>query len=164
MSKTDLVAQVITGARENSIGAILFHQAVGQTLGVNITDVKCLDLLMLKGSASPSRLATVTGLSTGATTAMIDRLEKAGLVERHRNPGDRRGTLVVLTSDALKKLPRVFASMARAMDALVSSYSVKELERLSSFFSRAVLLWEEERRKLQGENRRSKARPGRRAG
>lgn len=158
MNKKDLVTQVIVGARENNIGAILFHHAVGQILGVNVTDMKCLDLMMLKGSASPSQLAALTGLSTGATTAMIDRLERARLVERHRHPKDRRGMIVVLTNDARKTLPHLFASMAGAMDALVSSYSRKELELLINFFKRTGFLWTEERQKLQRKYRGSKTR------
>ena len=57
MHKQDLVMRVIRGAREYSIGTVLFHQAVGQLLGVNVADMKCLDLITLKGSASPSELA-----------------------------------------------------------------------------------------------------------
>jgi hypothetical protein len=78
--KRDLVRKVVLGERENNIGAVLFHQAVGQILGVNLTDMKCLDIITLQGSASPTQLAALTGLSTGATTAMIHRLEKRALI------------------------------------------------------------------------------------
>ena len=151
MDKRDLVMRVIHGAREYSIGTVLFHQAVGQLLGVNVTDMKCLDLIMLKGSASPSELAEYTGLSTGATTAMIDRLEKAKLVERHPHPKDRRGTTVVLSAEAMRRLPVLFESLANAMRDLVSGYSKRELEVLADFFSKVDLLWKAERKKLQGQ-------------
>ena len=103
IAKENLVKQVIVGARENSIGVVLFHQVVGRILGVNVTDMKCLDIIALKGSANPSQLAKLTGLSTGSTTAMMDRLEKKGLIERRPNPEDRRGAIVVLTNGAAKK-------------------------------------------------------------
>lgn len=64
---------------------------------------------MLRGSASPSHLADLTGLSTGSTTAMIDRLEQKGLVERHPTPEDRRGTTIVLTKEAMRKLPTLLS-------------------------------------------------------
>jgi DNA-binding MarR family transcriptional regulator len=150
MRKQDLALRVIRGAREYSIGAVLFHQAVGQLLGVNVTDMKCLDIMTLKGSASPTDLAEHTGLSTGATTAMIDRLENAGLVVRRPHPTDRRGTIVVLSKEAMRKLPAMFASLAEAMDALVSTYSEKELKVLADFFAKVGVLWKEEREKLQG--------------
>src|SRR6516164_7453670 len=115
MSKSDLVAQVLRGGREFSIGTVLFHQAVGQILGINVTDMKCLDIITLNGSASPTELAEHTGLSTGATTAMIDRLENARLVVRCPHPTDRRGTIVVLSKEGIRKLPAMFASLAKAM-------------------------------------------------
>ena len=54
IAKENLVKQVILGARENSIGVVLFHQVVGRILGINVTDMKCLDIIALKGSANPS--------------------------------------------------------------------------------------------------------------
>ena len=149
MRTQDLALQVVRGAREYSIGAVLFHQAVGQLLDLNVTDMKCLDIMTLKGPASPSELAQHTGLSTGATTAMIDRLENAGLVVRRPHPTDRRGTIVVLSRKAMRKLPAMFASLAKAMDALVSTYSEKELKVLADFFAKVGVLWKEEREKLQ---------------
>src|SRR5215471_19220241 len=148
-SNNPLVAEVIRGAREFSIGTVLFHRAVGQILGVNVTDMKCLDMMTLQGSATPSQLAVHTGLSSGATTAMIDRLERAGLVERQPHPKDRRGTILVLTEEAMRKLPSLFSSLGTAMETLVSSYPQKELAVLDDFFTKARVLWQEERAKLQ---------------
>jgi DNA-binding MarR family transcriptional regulator len=148
-SRKQLVTQVIRGAREFSIGTVLFHRAVGQILGVNVTDMKCLDMMTLQGSATPSQLAAHTGLSSGATTAMIDRLERAGLVERQPHPKDRRGTILVLTEEAMRKLPSLFSSLGTAMETLVSSYPQKELAVLNDFFTKARVLWQEERAKLQ---------------
>jgi DNA-binding MarR family transcriptional regulator len=128
LSKRDLATRVIHGAREYSIGTVLFHQAVGQLLGVNVTDMKCLDIMTLKGSASPSELAEHTGLSTGATTAMLDRLENAKLIERRPHPTDRRATLVVLSQEAMRKLPAMFESLAKAMETLVLGYSEKRTQ------------------------------------
>lgn len=149
LSKRDLAIEVIRGAREYSIGTVLFHQAVGQLLGVNVTDMKCLDIMTLKGSASPSELAEHTGLSTGATTAMLDRLENAKLIERRPHPTDRRATLVVLSQEAMRKLPAMFESLAKSMETLVLGYSEKELKVLVDFFAKVDLLWKEEREKLQ---------------
>jgi DNA-binding MarR family transcriptional regulator len=160
MGKRDLAIQVVRGGREYSIGAVLFHQAVGQLLGVNVTDMKCLDIMTLRGSASPSELADYTGLSSGATTAMLDRLEKARLIVRRPHPTDRRGTIVVLSKEATRKLPAIFAPLAKAIEALVSSYTEKELAILADFLSKACVLWQDQRQKLQGRHagRRQKGR------
>ena len=147
--KRKLVTQVIRDAREYSIGMVSFHQAVGRILGLNVTDMKCLDVMTMKGSATPSQLAEQTGLSSGATTAMIDRLEKAGLVERHPHPNDRRGTVLLLTKQAMQKLPLLFESLGNAMLVLISGYSQRELAVLADFFARASVLWQDEREKLQ---------------
>jgi DNA-binding MarR family transcriptional regulator len=149
IGKEKRVQQVILGARGYSIGAVLFHQAVGQVLGVNVTDVKCLDIMTLKGAASPSQLADLTGLTSGSTTAMIDRLEGNGLVERRPHPTDRRSTVIVLTKVAARRLPPLFESLATAMHTLVSSYSANELDVLADFFTRVTELWERERVHLQ---------------
>jgi DNA-binding MarR family transcriptional regulator len=148
--KRELVSQVIRDAREYSIGMVSFHQAVGRILGLNVTDMKCLDLMTMKGSATPSQLAQQTGLSSGATTAMIDRLEKAGLVERHPHPKDRRGTVLLLTKQAMHRLPLLFESLGNAMLVLTSGYSQKELAVLADFFARASVMWQKEREKLLG--------------
>ena len=147
--KRELVTQVIRDAREYSIGMVSFHQAVGRILGLNVTDMKCLDVMTMKGSATPSQLAEQTGLSSGATTAMIDRLEKAGLVERHPHPNDRRGTVLLLTKQAMQKLPLLFESLGNAMLVLISGYSQRELAVLADFFARASVLWQKDREKLQ---------------
>ena len=140
--------EVVRSAREYSDGAILFHQAAGDLLGVNATDMRCLDVIMLEGSANPTRLAGRTGLTTGATTAMLDRLEKGGLIERHPDPEDRRGTVVVLSKGGARMLQGLFRSMADAVEALAAGYSEKQLEVLADFFAKASVLWKDEREKL----------------
>jgi DNA-binding MarR family transcriptional regulator len=106
--------------------------------------------------ATPSELARYTGLTSGATTAMLDRLEKARLIERRPNPQDRRGTLIVLTNERTKELDGMFSSGREAIERLTSSYSENELELISSYFRRLVTLWEEERGKLQQRNKAKK--------
>jgi DNA-binding MarR family transcriptional regulator len=149
MRKRNLVRQVVLGERENNIEAVLFHQAVGQILGVNVTDMKCLDIISLRGSASPSQLAMLTGLTTGSTTAMIDRLEKRKLIARRPNPQDRRGTIVGLTKRATRTLPVLFGSLAGAMERLASSYTEAELEVLADFFRKVALVWKRERDRVR---------------
>ena len=148
MTKQALIEQVVQGGREFSVGTVLFHQAVARALDVNVSDMKCLDVISMRRGTTPSELAAHTGLTTGATTAMIDRLEHAGLIERRRNPADRRSTIIALSRHAKEVLPRHFASLAQAMTRLVSCYRPSELAVLADFFARAESLWREERQKL----------------
>ena len=147
-TKEDLKQQVIRGAREYGFGSVLFRHVVGERLGVNATDMECLGVLLFKGLTTPSELAQYTGLSSGATTAMLDRLEKSELIARRPNPKDRRSTHIVLVTETVAKLAPWFASLREAQDQILSRYSEPELELLADFFTRSVTMWEEERKKL----------------
>src|SRR4051812_22284886 len=109
LGKKELEQQVIMGAREYGISTVLFRNAVGNKLGVNVTDMECLALLFFKGIATPTELAKYTGLSSGATTAMLDRLEKARLIKRRPNPNDRRGILIAVEKSSVKTVGPMFA-------------------------------------------------------
>jgi len=147
--KTDLKKRALIAVREYGVHLTLFRNAMDEWLGLNATDMECLRLLFLKDIATPSELARHTGLTSGATTAMLDRLEKAGLIERRPNPNDRRGTLIAPTKSGAEKAASWFASARKAQDELISSYSEKELEIISDVFERFTKLWEQEREKVQ---------------
>jgi DNA-binding MarR family transcriptional regulator len=149
ISKNELVKQVNWSAGEYAISTVLFRHAAGGFLGINVTDMACLTLIFSKGLAAPSDLARYTGLTSGATTAMLDRLEKAHLIERRRNPQDRRGTLIVLTNERTKEIGDMFASGREEIDKLAMSCTESELELIADYFSKLVVIWTEEREKLQ---------------
>jgi DNA-binding MarR family transcriptional regulator len=146
--KEQLKQQVIAGAREYGIGSVLFRHLIGEKLGVNVTDMECLGLIFFRGLATPSELGRYAGLSSGATTAMLDRLEKNGLIERRANPNDRRSTHIVIVGSLAQRIGPMFASLRAAQDAIVSRYTEAELEVLADFFQRSIVMWEEEREKL----------------
>ena len=80
-TKTDLKKRAQIAVMEYGIHLTLFRNAMSEWAGLNVTDMECLRLLFLKGTATPSELARHTGLTSGAATAMLDRLEKAGLIK-----------------------------------------------------------------------------------
>ena len=149
MTKTDLKKRALKAVAEYGIHLTLFRNAVSEWAGLNVTDMECLRLLFLKGTASPSELAKHTGLTSGATTAMLDRLEHAGLIERRPNPNDRRGTLIAAAESSAEKAASWFASARNAQDKLISSYSAEELEIISDVFEKFTSLWQEESKKLK---------------
>ena len=150
LNKAAWKKRVILGARQDGIQAVLFRHVVGGRLGLNVTDMECMGLLFHRGLASPSELAAVTGLTSGATTAMLDRLEKSGMIERRPNPQDRRGTLIVLLKSGARRVSPWFKSVRKAQDQLVSSYSEKELQLLAGFFEKSAAMWQEQRRHVRG--------------
>jgi DNA-binding MarR family transcriptional regulator len=148
-TKIDLKKRALMAVRDYGIHLTLFRNAMSEWAGLNITDMECLRLLNLKGIATPSELARHTGLTSGATTAMLDRLEKAGLIERRPNPDDRRGTLIVPEKSSADKVALWFESARKAQDELISSYSESELEIISDVFERFTKLWDQEREKIR---------------
>lgn len=137
--------------RDYGVNLTQFRNAMSEWAGLNGTDMECLRLLFQKGIATPSELARHTGLTSGATTAMLDRLEKAGLIGRRPNPNDRRGTLIAPEKSSGKKMASWFESARNAQNELVSSYSESELKIIADVFERFAKLWDQERRKIQKE-------------
>jgi DNA-binding MarR family transcriptional regulator len=148
-TKTDLKKRALMAVRDYGIHLTLFRNAISEWAGLNVTDMECLRLLFIKGIATPTELARHTGLTSGATTAMLDRLEKAGLIERRPNPNDRRGTLIAPAPSSAEKAASWFESARNAQDELISSYSESELEIISDVFERFTKLWDNEREKIR---------------
>ena len=150
-TKADLKKRALMAVRDYGVNLTLFRNAMNEWAGLNATDMECLRLLFLKGFATPSELARQTGLTSGATTAMLDRLEKAGLIERRPNPDDRRGTLITPTKSSAEKVASWFESARKAQDELISSYSERELEIIADVFERFAELWNQERENIQSD-------------
>ncbi|RJP51290.1 MAG: MarR family transcriptional regulator [Anaerolineaceae bacterium] len=150
-TKTDLKKRALMAVRDYGVHLTLFRNAMSEWAGLNVTDMECMRLLFLKGTATPTELARHTGLTSGATTAMLDRLEKAGLIERRPNPNDRRGSLIAPETSSAEKMASWFESARRAQDELISSYSEEELEIISDVFERFTKLWDQEREKLRSD-------------
>jgi len=148
-NKTDLKKRAMMAVRDYGVNLTQFRNAMSEWAGLNATDMDCLRLLFLKDIATPSELSRHTGLTSGATTAMLDRLERAELIERRPNPNDRRGILIAPKKSSSEKVASWFESARDAQDKLISNYSVSELEIISDVFERFAKLWDDEREKLK---------------
>src|SRR5438445_4519859 len=90
-NKRELADEIVGQlARRHSTAVVLFHHAVAERLGLGPTDHKCLDLLRERGAITGSELASITGLTTGAITGVVARLEQAGYIRRESDPHDGR--------------------------------------------------------------------------
>jgi len=143
-AKRALIADLNRAAREASGLGNLFANAVAARLGVNPTDVECLGVIAASESATAGALARATGLTTGAITGVIDRLEKAGLARRERDPGDRRKVYVRMTAAGGARAAALYGSLGRAVDRLAGRHSAAEIVLLTGYFdaSRAIMLQE----------------------
>ena len=149
-NRAELLATLNDEFRQLSTATILFHQAIADRLGMNVTDHKCAEILLRNGPITAGELAQHTGLTTGAITGVIDRLEKAGFARRTKDPKDRRRVII---EPILKQIERaigpLFESMAQSATELCASYSTEELTVIRDFTVRSRQMAIEETRKLR---------------
>jgi DNA-binding MarR family transcriptional regulator len=108
------------------------------------TDRAGLDFLYSRGGAcSAGELSKATGLTSGSTTALIDRLEKAGYVARERDPNDRRKQIVHVPARVFARCEAVYSPIRAEMFKLWSSYSVEDLKFLEEFLTRSTQVYAE---------------------
>lgn len=135
-SLKDLHRRVLMASRENNISSVLFRNAVRSKLGLNITDSECLSFLSIHGVLTPKEISRYTGLTTGSTTTMLDRLEKAQFITRKPNPNDRRGTLIEINSKWTETVAPLVSGIQKEQAELIESYSEGELEVIEDFLTR----------------------------
>jgi DNA-binding MarR family transcriptional regulator len=152
MKREELIQAIIEKRRETSTKTIMFHQAVADTLGLHITDHKCLDLIRQYGAMPAGRLAKLTGLTTAAVTGIIDRLEEAGYVRRTSDPKDRRRTVVEPTGNKKleRKIEAIFTPLHEKMRKHLSSYSDSELAFLLDVLTKSLDDLQQELMTLRG--------------
>jgi DNA-binding MarR family transcriptional regulator len=151
MNREETIQTIIDRFREMSTETIMFHQAVADELGLYITDHKCIDLIHRFGAMPAGRLGEMTGLTTGAITGMIDRLEKAGYVRRANDPKDRRKTIVepIRNKKLERKIEMIFTPLHERIHKFLSSYSSSELTFLLDTMTELIEQTREESRRLR---------------
>jgi DNA-binding MarR family transcriptional regulator len=123
--------------RRLSCETIMFHQSVADRLGLNVTDHKCVDFLILYGPSTAGDLAERSSLTTGAITAVLDRLEKAGFVRREADPTDRRRVIVHPVFERLAEIGMLFEDLAARVQELATRYTKSELDVIADFMNRS---------------------------
>ncbi|MFC4873905.1 MarR family winged helix-turn-helix transcriptional regulator [Negadavirga shengliensis] len=125
----DLVKSIKDLTRET----LLFQSLAALSIGLNATDGECLDFLMERKSTTAGELAKLTGLTTGAITSVIDRLERSGFVKREKDPLDRRKVIVTYLPGKEKKAAQIYGALAHDVILKLSHYNNEELESLREF-------------------------------
>jgi len=112
----------------------LLGAASAERIGINVTDLNCLNILALTGSMTAGELARETGLTTASITGVLDRLEEAGFVRRERDPGDRRRVIVRLdAARGLRDVAPVFAPVVEAWRTAAEAYTDEQLTLILDF-------------------------------
>ena len=132
-TREDVLAEVAEELRLSGVTNDIADQVVADHLGLNRTDTRCLDIIERLDGVSAGRLATEAGLSTGAVTTVLDRLERAGYARRVQDPGDRRRVLVELTPAARRELQELYAPLVDATIRQLEGYTTDEVSLVRDF-------------------------------
>ncbi len=141
-SRAEVFRQMGMALREYLGAADMYEEAVADRMGLSRTDMRCVDLLERRGTMTAGALAVASGLTTGAVTFLIDRLEARGMVRRRRDPGDRRRVLVEMIESAAKEGFAIHQPMVTDMRALVQRYKMEELGIIFDFLTEARQVYE----------------------
>lgn len=128
------IDKMVDALRASQTASDMMDEAFCDFLGINRTDGRCLDVIDRFGELTAGKLAKEVGLTTGAVTAMIDRLETAGLVQRKRDADDRRKVLIEMTPGAKQVTMEIYGQMAHAVGPYIQQLSDSDLLTLISFF------------------------------
>jgi DNA-binding MarR family transcriptional regulator len=113
--------------------ALVFHEAAAERLGINATDLKCLELAVGEDEITPTRLAELTGLTSGAITGVLDRLERRGIVRREADPDDRRKVVVRVDPDRAAEIAALYVPFLAATTELLAGWSPAQRSALTDY-------------------------------
>lgn len=119
----------------HSTAAVLFHQAIAERLGLGPTDMQCLHLLRERGPMTGGKLATITGLTSGAITGVVARLETSGYLRRTPDKHDQRKQNLMTVMEKGPEIAAVFAPIRKDMAALLASFDSRQLGAVAEFLS-----------------------------
>jgi DNA-binding MarR family transcriptional regulator len=135
--RRDLIEAIGLEVRRSQNRTDEYDEAVAHAVGINRTDMRCLDILAQEGGATAGRLAELMGLTSGAITTVIDRLETAGFARRERDESDRRRVRVAPTDKAHAELMPFYAPLQKMSEELFARYTEEQLELLLGFLVEA---------------------------
>jgi len=133
------LAEEIVGrlARQHSTAVVLFHHAVAERLGLGPTDHKCLDLLRERGPMAGSDLGAITGLTSGAITGVVARLERAGYLRREPDPHDGRKQILQLAQKPAH-IQDVIDPLRKDVAAVLENFDTHQLTAIAEFLARTT--------------------------
>jgi DNA-binding MarR family transcriptional regulator len=136
--RAELLDAVLGATRQLTNQGIQFSQSVANRFGLAVTDATALEQLAALGSTTAGQIAELTGLTTGAATRMIDRLEQSGFVRRTTDPADRRRVIVEPIAARVGDVEAQFAAVRAATRTAIEQFSDTELELIQTFLTRSL--------------------------
>jgi DNA-binding MarR family transcriptional regulator len=159
-SKKDLIARITLEVRMDQNRTYEFDDAAIELLGINRTDLRCMDILGMRAPLTAGQLAEGTGLTTGAVTAVIDRMERAGWVRRLRDSADWRRVLVEPTEKAFRESATIWGPVGEDFKRLMARYSADELGVILDYLRRGAELDAKHLARVRGLTSRGRGQSG----
>lgn len=147
--RDDLIARIQGDFQRTSGQSAMLSQVIADKVGISSSDLECMGLLEQDGAMTAGRLAELTGLTSGAITRMIDRLESAKYVRRRGDPNDRRRVVVELNPARQREFERFYGPLASDSQALLQAYSEDELEVVARVLAQMVELGRTQTERIQ---------------
>jgi DNA-binding MarR family transcriptional regulator len=133
-SKSDLIDELVREFRVSGNQDSAFDKLAAERLGINETDLHCLNLVENSGGLSAGELAIQSGLTSGAVTGVVDRLERVGYARRVPDPADRRRVKVEVTRAFYDCAERIWGPLAAEWHStLAKRFTTEELKRITDF-------------------------------
>jgi DNA-binding MarR family transcriptional regulator len=128
--KDELIDELIAAFRDSGNQDDAIDNLAAKRLGVNRTDLLALNAIENAGGLTAGQLASAAGLTTGAVTGVIDRLERAGYARRVADPADRRRVKLEVTPAFYARAAEIWAPMAADWRSALDRFTRADLERL----------------------------------
>ncbi len=158
-----LVAQASAEIRSYQTAVDRFDEVAVGLLGINRTDGRCLDILEQRGPMTAGELARAAGLTTGAMTTLLDRMERMGYLRRTPHPTDRRRVMVELTEKMRRRIHGIYAPVGEEGAELLACLSDRQLELIADVMRTARELLERHTERVERLPAKKKAAAGRTA-
>jgi DNA-binding MarR family transcriptional regulator len=150
-SKSDLIDGLIREFRASTNQDLAFEHLAADRLGVNETDLHCLNIIENSGGLAAGQLAANSGLTAGAVTGVIDRLERAGFARRVPDASDRRRVIVEVTAAFYGRADRIWGPAAADWHRdLAARFTARELARITDFLQATSDLGRRQLERLRG--------------
>lgn len=156
-NQEELIDQILMYGREESRYAALFRNHVSQALEIYSTDLECFEYLQAHGPAPIGVLSGMRGLSSGAMTSVIDRLETAGFVRREHDKQDRRKVIVFPTEEKADACLMYYGPYTDNIRNFLSKFNEIELRAISSYYQKLISIDKSEIDKVKNLNTKKKA-------
>lgn len=155
-ARETLVRAIGTAVHNYREATDAFNDAACAYMGINRTDLRCAEVIARRGPIAASDLAEAAGLTRGAITTVLDRIEAAKIARRRPDPHDRRGVLVDLTEQGHKSIETLWGEYFRSLGSFYARYSEAELQTILEFLERACLTHQQQAERIKKLRKRSR--------